>query len=64
MYSTLDGKAQYANVRGSAQWEGVYSLGECRRGVPVFFKAVAILLSMAFYPQRLFCRELFVIGQS
>ena len=27
-------------------------------------KAVAILPSMAIYPQRLFCRELFVIGQS
>ena len=26
--------------------------------------AVAILPSMAIYPQRLFCRELFVIGQS
>ena len=26
-------------------------------------KAVAILLSSAIYPQRLFCRELFVIGQ-
>ena len=28
------------------------------------FKAVAILPSTAIYPQRLFCRELFVIGQS
>ena len=27
-------------------------------------KAVAILPSTAIYPQRLFCRELFVIGQS
>ena len=27
------------------------------------FKAVAILPSTAIYPQRLFCRELFVIGQ-
>ena len=27
-------------------------------------KAVAILPSMPIYPQRLFCRELFVIGQS
>ena len=27
-------------------------------------KAVAILPSMAIYPQRLFCPELFVIGQS
>ena len=26
--------------------------------------AVAILPSTAIYPQRLFCRELFVIGQS
>ena len=26
--------------------------------------AVAILLPTAIYPQRLFCRELFVIGQS
>ena len=30
----------------------------------VIKKAVAILPSMAIYPQRLFCRELFVIGQS
>ena len=30
----------------------------------VNFKAVAILPSTAIYPQRLFCRELFVIGQS
>ena len=29
-----------------------------------FIKAVAILPSTAIYPQRLFCRELFVIGQS
>ena len=29
-----------------------------------FFMAVAILPSTAIYPQRLFCRELFVIGQS
>ena len=29
-----------------------------------FEKAVAILLSTAICPQRLFCRELFVIGQS
>ena len=29
-----------------------------------YFLAVAILPSTAFYPQRLFCRELFVIGQS
>ena len=29
-----------------------------------FEKAVAILPSTANYPQRLFCRELFVIGQS
>ena len=28
------------------------------------FLAVAILLSTAIYPQRLFCRELFLIGQS
>ena len=28
------------------------------------FLAVAILLSTAIYPQRLFCCELFVIGQS
>ena len=28
------------------------------------FKAAAILPSTAIYPQRLFCRELFVIGQS
>ena len=27
------------------------------------FKAVAILPSTTFYPWRLFCRELFVIGQ-
>ena len=27
-------------------------------------KAVAILPSTAIYPQRLFCHELFVIGQS
>ena len=27
-------------------------------------KAVAILPSTEIYPQRLFCRELFVIGQS
>ena len=26
--------------------------------------AVAILPSMAIYPQKLFCHELFVIGQS
>ena len=26
-------------------------------------KAVAMLPSMAIYPQRLFCHELFVIGQ-
>ena len=29
-----------------------------------FVLAVAILPSMAIYPQRLFCCELFVIGQS
>ena len=29
-----------------------------------YFKAVAILPSTAIYHQRLFCRELFVIGQS
>ena len=28
------------------------------------YLAVAILLSTAIYPQRLFCCELFVIGQS
>ena len=30
----------------------------------VYILAVAILPSTAIYPQRLFCRELFVIGQS
>ena len=29
-----------------------------------YLLAVAILPSTAIYPQRLFCRELFVIGQS
>ena len=31
---------------------------------PYKCKAVAILPSTAIYPQRLFCRELFVIGQA
>ena len=29
--------AQYVNVQGSVQWEGVYSVKECRLGVQIFF---------------------------
>ena len=51
------------NVWGSVHWKGVYRVGEWTLGQKNFFKAVAILPSTAIYPQRLFCRELFVIGQ-
>ena len=44
-------------------------MGECRLGESghweyKFFMAVAILPSTAFYPCKLFCSKLFVIGQS
>ena len=38
--------------------------GDARGSQRVNKKAVAILPLTAIYPQRLFCRELFVIGQS
>ena len=41
---------------------GMVTGGMCRSQYNKI-KAVAILPSTAIYPQRLFCRELFVIGQ-
>ena len=33
---TLEGVAQYVNVRGSVHWEEVYRVGECTLGVQNF----------------------------
>ena len=54
----VEGSVHWREGPGIRMYKVVYTEGAH------FFKAVAILPSTAIYPQRLFCRELFVIGQS
>ena len=57
-------KGRYGTNKGRYGMHGVFQHRDQFSCLELILLAVAILLSTAIYPQRLFCCELFVIGQS